>query len=52
MEVGFVKWFNNAKGFGFIKQEDGPDIFAFRKRLLFCRAGSRARDAWAIFLFW
>jgi CspA family cold shock protein len=27
MEVGFVKWFNNAKGFGFIKQEDGPDIF-------------------------
>jgi CspA family cold shock protein len=22
-----VKWFNNAKGFGFIKQENGNDIF-------------------------
>lgn len=25
---GRVKWFNNAKGFGFIEQEAGPDIFA------------------------
>ncbi len=24
---GTVKWFNNAKGFGFIEQEDGPDVF-------------------------
>jgi cold shock protein len=24
---GTVKWFNNAKGFGFIEQQDGPDIF-------------------------
>jgi len=22
-----VKWFNNAKGFGFIGQESGPDVF-------------------------
>jgi CspA family cold shock protein len=22
-----VKWFNNAKGFGFIGREDGPDVF-------------------------
>jgi CspA family cold shock protein len=23
-----VKWFNEAKGFGFIAQESGPDVFA------------------------
>lgn len=25
---GTVKWFNEAKGFGFIQQESGPDVFA------------------------
>ncbi len=25
---GTVKWFNESKGFGFIAQEDGPDVFA------------------------
>jgi CspA family cold shock protein len=24
---GKVKWFNNAKGFGFIGQDNGPDVF-------------------------
>lgn len=24
---GTVKWFNNAKGFGFIGQDSGPDVF-------------------------
>jgi CspA family cold shock protein len=24
---GKVKWFNDAKGFGFIEQTDGPDVF-------------------------
>jgi len=24
---GKVKWFNDSKGFGFIEQEDGPDVF-------------------------
>ncbi len=27
MEQGKVKWFSDAKGFGFIEQEGGPDIF-------------------------
>jgi CspA family cold shock protein len=25
--TGNVKWFNDAKGFGFISQENGPDVF-------------------------
>lgn len=27
MAVGNVKWFNEAKGFGFIQQEGGEDVF-------------------------
>lgn len=27
MTNGTVKWFNEAKGFGFIKSEDGSDVF-------------------------
>lgn len=27
MAQGVVKWFNDAKGFGFIEQESGPDVF-------------------------
>ena len=26
--TGTVKWFNESKGFGFIAQENGPDVFA------------------------
>ena len=26
--TGTVKWFNEAKGFGFIEQKSGPDVFA------------------------
>ncbi|WP_062565406.1 cold-shock protein [Pseudoalteromonas shioyasakiensis] len=26
--AGTVKWFNESKGFGFIEQENGPDVFA------------------------
>ncbi|MCX5742856.1 MAG: cold shock domain-containing protein [Proteobacteria bacterium] len=27
MALGTVKWFNDAKGFGFISREDGKDVF-------------------------
>ena len=27
MAQGLVKWFNDAKGYGFITQEDGQDVF-------------------------
>ncbi len=27
METGTVKWFNDAKGFGFITREQGGDVF-------------------------
>jgi CspA family cold shock protein len=26
--TGLVKWFNESKGFGFIEQKSGPDVFA------------------------
>jgi CspA family cold shock protein len=27
MAEGVVKWFSDKKGFGFIEQENGPDVF-------------------------
>ena len=27
MAKGVVKWFNDQKGFGFIAQDEGPDVF-------------------------
>ena len=27
MADGIVKWFDDRKGYGFIEQEDGPDVF-------------------------
>ncbi|MBX3006600.1 MAG: cold-shock protein [Melioribacteraceae bacterium] len=31
---GTVKWFNNTKGFGFIKQESGDDVFVHFKSII------------------
>lgn len=33
MANGIVKWFNDNKGFGFIEQEDGPDVFVHHSRI-------------------
>ncbi len=33
MTTGTVKWFNNEKGFGFIAQESGPDLFVHFRQI-------------------
>ncbi|MGF6709816.1 CspA family cold shock protein [Luteibacter sp. W1I16] len=33
-ETGTVKWFNDAKGFGFIAREKGPDVFVHFRAIL------------------
>ena len=34
MEKGTVKWFNNAKGYGFITRESGEDLFVHFKSIV------------------
>jgi CspA family cold shock protein len=34
METGTVKWFNNAKGYGFITRANGEDLFVHFKSIL------------------
>ena len=33
MANGTVKWFSDKKGFGFITQEDGPDVFVHHSEI-------------------
>ena len=33
MEKGTVKWFNDSKGFGFISQENGSDVFVHHSEI-------------------
>ena len=33
MADGTVKWFNDKKGFGFIEQKDGPDVFVHHSNI-------------------
>ncbi len=33
METGTVKWFNEAKGYGFIRRESGDDVFVHFKAI-------------------
>ncbi|MBU0462621.1 MAG: cold-shock protein [Proteobacteria bacterium] len=34
MANGTVKWFNDSKGYGFIEQENGPDVFVHHSGIL------------------
>ena len=40
MPQGRVKWFNDQKGFGFIEQEDGEDLFVHHSEV----EGGRLQD--------
>ena len=51
MEIGVVKWFNNAKGFGFISAEGvDTDIFAHYSQFAFFQSEDQQYDLFTGFL--
>ena len=34
MSEGTVKWFNERKGYGFITQDEGPDVFVHHESIM------------------
>ncbi|GIX31018.1 MAG: cold-shock protein CspA [Porticoccaceae bacterium] len=32
--IGTVKWFNSEKGYGFIQQDNGPDVFVHYRAIV------------------
>lgn len=41
-QVGTVKWFNDEKGFGFIKRDNGPDVFVHFRAITSSGPGRRS----------
>jgi len=53
MANGIVKWFNERKGYGFIEQEDGPDVFVHNSEIN--AAGLKTLKvlfSWTRFILW
>ncbi len=44
MTTGVVKWFNADKGFGFIEQKQGPDVFVHFRNILNANSGYKTLD--------
>jgi CspA family cold shock protein len=42
ISTGTVKWFNSDKGFGFIEQKQGPDVFVHFKSIVDTGGGYRS----------